>query len=207
MTDQARHGRATRTGPGVRERILDAAIESLAESGISGLTQIQVAKRAGVRQSHLTYYFPTRDDLLEAVTERAVEGIAGGLSRLVMEGGAEDHRAMLERLARSVADLTHMRMFVAMIVEADDDLAVRKVMTRATHRMEAALAAALGVNHTAERARLVLAAVWGLGLYRFLMRPKPKEDPTRAYLSWLAESSRSRPERPGGAATRKSQRA
>jgi AcrR family transcriptional regulator len=202
MADPARHGRAARRGPGVRERILDAAIESWAESGISGLTQIQVAKRAGVRQSHLTYYFPTRDDLLEAVTERAVKGIAGGLRRVMMEGGAEGHRAMLERLAKSVADLTHMRMFVAMIVEADDDMAVRKVMTQATHRMEAALAAALGGDHAAERARRVLVAVWGLGLYCFLMRPKPKEDPTRAYVSWLAESSRSRSERRRGVTTR-----
>jgi hypothetical protein len=53
MADAARQGRATRSGPDVRERILDAAIESWAESGISGLTQTQVAKRAGVRQSHL----------------------------------------------------------------------------------------------------------------------------------------------------------
>ena len=203
MGDRARQARGLKRGLGVHERILDAAIESLAASGISGLTQIQVAKRAGVRQSHLTYYFPTRDDLLEAVTERAVEGMAGGLRRVVTEAGADGNRAMLERLARSVADLAHMRMFVAMIVEADEDMAVRKVMTRATHRMEAALAAALGGDHTADRARRVLIAVWGLGLYSFLMRPKPKEDPTRAYLSWLEGSSRSRQERRSGAATRK----
>jgi AcrR family transcriptional regulator len=204
VADRARHAPALKRVPGVRERILDAAIESLAESGLSGLTQIQVAKRAGVRQSHLTYYFPTRDDLLEAVTERAVDRMAGGLRRVVTEASADGDRAMLERLAKSVADLAHMRMFVAMIVEADEDIAVRKVMTRGTHRMEAALAAALGGDHTADRARQVLVAVWGLGLYGFLMRPMPKGDPTRAYLSWLAESSRSRrPERRSSAATRK----
>ena len=99
MGDRARQARGLKRGLGVHERILDAAIESLAASGISGLTQIQVAKRAGVRQSHLTYYFPTRDDLLEAVTERAVEGMAGGLRRVVTEAGADGDRAMLERLA------------------------------------------------------------------------------------------------------------
>jgi hypothetical protein len=80
-------------------------------------------------------------------------------------------------------------------------------MTRATHRMEAAVAAALGGDRTADRARRVLVAVWGLGLYCFLMRPKQKEDPTGAYLSWLVGSSRSRPERRSRAATRKKQRA
>jgi AcrR family transcriptional regulator len=177
------------TRPGVRERILTAALESLSQAGIHGLTQVQVARRAGVRQSHLTYYFPTRDDLLEAVTELAVEGIASGLRQLATDSGRTGYRATLERLAEAVADLAHMRMFVAMIVEADADVTVRKVMIRATHRMEAALAEALGSDQTVERARCVLAAAWGLGLYRFLMRPSGKGDPTRAYLSWLAESA------------------
>ena len=91
---------------------------------------------------------------------------------------------------------------VAMIVEADEDMAVRKVMTRATHRMEAALAAALGGDHTADRARRVLIAVWA-GLYSFLMRPRPRRIQHAWFLSWLEGSSRSRQERRSAAATRK----
>ena len=63
--------------------------------------------------------------------------------------------------------------------------------------MVAALAEALGGDHARERARLVLAAVWGLGLYHFLMRPVPAADPTRAYLSWLAAASTERGVRSG----------
>src|SRR5262245_1334127 len=114
----------------VRERILTAALETLTESGIQGLTQVQVARRAGVRQSHLTYYFPTRDNLLEAVTELAVEAIASGLRQLVAASGNRAYQTTLERLTEAVADLAHMRMFVAMIVEADADVTVRKVMIR-----------------------------------------------------------------------------
>jgi AcrR family transcriptional regulator len=192
MRESEPHRTLANRPPGVRERILTAALEGLSQSGIQGLTQVQVARRAGVRQSHLTYYFPTRDDLLGAVTEVAVDGIASGLRQLVVDRGSTGYRAMLERLAEAVADLAHMRMFVAMIVEADRDVAVRKVMTRATHRMEAALAEALGGAQTVARARCVLVAAWGLGLYRFLMRPSGKADPTRSYLSWLAESSAGR---------------
>ena len=146
---------------------------------------MQVADRAKVRQSHLTYYFPTRDDLLNAVTERAVDGIVSGFRRVTRGAVKGGQKQLLERLASSVADLAHMRMFVAMIVEADADPTLRRVMRRATERIEAALAEALGGDDASERARLVLAAIWGLGLYQFLMRPASNASPTRAYLSWL----------------------
>jgi AcrR family transcriptional regulator len=174
---------------GVRQRILNAALAILAESGLRNLTQVGVANRARVRQSHLTYYFPTRDDLLEAVTARAVDGIATGFRRVATDATKGGRRQLLERLAESVADVAHMRMFVAMIVEADADPAVRQVMRRATDKIEAALAESLGGNASRERARLILAAIWGLGLYQFLMRPASNTSPTRAYLSWLAAAS------------------
>src|SRR5262245_50244241 len=114
----------------VRERLLDAALAILSESGIQHLTQLEVAKRAGVRQSHLTYYFPTRDDLLVAGTERVVEHLAAGLGRLAADGADGTRSRLIERLAAAITDRAHMRMFVAMMVEADGDPAVRAVMTR-----------------------------------------------------------------------------
>src|SRR5881227_2373362 len=63
----------------VRERILEAALSLLAESGAHELTQPRVSKAAGVRQSHLTYYFPTRADLLVAVARHGMEILAGPL--------------------------------------------------------------------------------------------------------------------------------
>jgi len=183
------YDRASRKPGGVADRILDAALDLLAESGLRNLTQVEVANRANVRQSHLTYYFPTRDHLLNAVTERAVSGIVSGFSQLATDATKGHKNELLERLAQSVMDVGHMRMFVAMIVEADADQAVRRVMRRATERIEAALSEALGGDAARERARLVLAAIWGLGLYQFLMRPASSASPTRAYLSWLAEAS------------------
>jgi AcrR family transcriptional regulator len=188
-----RHEPAGRRPVGVPERILDAALSILGESGIRHLTQVHVAHLAGVRQSHLTYYFPTRDDLLNAVTERAVDGIVSGFHRVTAGAAKGRQRQLLEGLARSVADLAHMRMFVAMIVEADADPAVRKVMRRATERIEGALAEALGGDDARQRAPLVLAAIWGLGLYQFLMRPAPNASPMRAYLSWLGASTGPKP--------------
>ncbi len=65
---------------GVRDRILAAALALLRETGIQGLSQVQVARRARVRQSHLTYYFPRRHDLLAAVAVRFVDGMVAGLA-------------------------------------------------------------------------------------------------------------------------------
>jgi AcrR family transcriptional regulator len=172
---------------GVAERILDAAIALLRESGVQRLTQVEVAARAGVRQSHLTYYFPTREDLLDAMTTRAVEGIAGAVRRVVGDQADAGQRDVPARLADAVADLQHMRMFVGLIVEADGDPAIRATLVAGTHRLEAAIAGALGGTDAPERARLVLAAVWGLGLYRFVVRPPPEADPTLPYLRWITD--------------------
>ncbi len=171
---------------GVRDRILDAAMAVLREGGIQQLTQMEVARRAGVRQSHLTYYFPTREHLLDAVIARGVQGIAAGLHHAVDEpdGGVD---ALLRRFAAGVVDLEHMRLFVSMIVGADGDEDLRAVMADTTRRMEAALAEALGGADATERARRTLAALWGLGLYQFLVRPPEESSPAPAYLSWVAE--------------------
>ena len=196
MAGAKRGGRTkAKAAGGVRERILDAALATLRESGLQRLTQVQVAERAGVRQSHLTYYFPTREDLFEAVTARAVAGIAGGVSRAAGEQEGSGHGQLLARLANAVVDPEHMRMFVGLIVEADGDPALRALLVGGTHQLEAAVAEALGGEDARERARLVLAAVWGLGLYHFLVRPPPKADPTRPYLAWVAAAADAPPDR------------
>jgi AcrR family transcriptional regulator len=197
---------ATKTNadrPDVRERILDAALAILSESGIQQLTQPEVAKRAGVRQSHLTYYFPTRDDLLAAATERGVAHLAAGLGRLAADEADGTRGDLIERLAAAITDRAHMRMFVAMLVEADGDPAIRAVMSRGTRQMEAAVAQALGDSNDVARARLVLAAVWGLGLYQFLMRPAPQVDPARAYVAWVAAAASARSPRGRASRSRK----
>lgn len=188
---------------GVRERILDAGLGILRESGLQRLTQVQVAERAGVRQSHLTYYFPTREDLLAAITARTVGEIADGVTQTVGATPRPDRRAPLARLAAHVASLEHMRMFVGLIVEADGDEAVRTLLVDGTRQLEEVLATVLGGNDATDRAPLALAAIWGLGLYRFLVRPPPKADPSQPYLSWVqsAAEQRTRARRRTGSST------
>ncbi len=174
--------RAPAPGP-VRERILDAAMTVLRQEGIQRLTQVEVAKRAGVRQSHLTYYFPSRTDLLDAIAARFVDGLTAGVGRA--GGQTRDPGSALAHLAKAIADPEHMRMFIGVIVEADQDPATRALLLRGTERMEAALAEILGGADQKERARAMLATLWGLGLYAFVVRPAARHDPARTVLAWL----------------------
>ena len=65
-----------------RTDIVETALGLVQEEGLAGLTQPRVAKRLAMRQSHVTYYFPTREDLLAAVTELAVHRRVSALDTL-----------------------------------------------------------------------------------------------------------------------------
>jgi AcrR family transcriptional regulator len=65
---------ATRDGAGggrtpAREAILDAARSLFASHGIRGTTVRAIAKSSGLSNTLLYYYFPRKDDLLEALLE------------------------------------------------------------------------------------------------------------------------------------------
>ncbi len=194
------HRRAVRRGDAasVRERILAAAVALLHEGGIQGWSQVQVARRAKVRQSHVTYYFPKRHDLIDALAQHVTGGMALALRGVLESSEGRDLRPVLRRLARDIAAREHMRMFTGLIVEADDDPKLRAILVRWTLSLQETLATALGGQGAMERSRLILAAMWGFGLYEFAMRPSNKLDLTDSSLACLAGRTRTaaRPYRP-----------
>lgn len=121
----------------VRERILRAALKLLAESGAHELTQPRVAKAAGVRQSHLTYYFPTRGDLLQAVARYSIDKLAGELEHArpgALPGG----------IAAGAADKRRARVMLGLVAASDRDPKIkqrmRKFVTELRGRMAPVLA-------------------------------------------------------------------
>jgi AcrR family transcriptional regulator len=105
----------------VRARILEAALRLLAERGAHELTQPRVAKAAGVRQSHLTYYFPTRGELLQELARYSIEKLAGQL------GGAPA-ASLAEGIAAGSADKRRSRVLLGLVGAADQDPAIKKRM-------------------------------------------------------------------------------
>ena len=182
---------------GIRERILRAAMAILREAGIQGLSQVQVARRAKVRQSHLTYYFPNRHDLVEAVAVRFIDGVVRGLQELTAGSAVGGPSAMLQRVADAIADQGHMRMFTGVIVEADGDPKLRSIVVRETLRLQSVLAELLGGEDAMGRAALLLASLWGLGLYDFVVRPKRGSALTLSFLASLAGTAYTTRGRPG----------
>lgn len=70
------------------ERILDAAVDALAED--QDVSMAQIARRAGVVRATIYVHFPTREALLEAVTDRALAEVAAVISAAQPERGEAD---------------------------------------------------------------------------------------------------------------------
>jgi AcrR family transcriptional regulator len=66
MTDSSSSRVAARRAA-TKRQILDAAWAVMAEEGIAALSAREVARSVGMRQQSLTYYFPTKQDLLDAL--------------------------------------------------------------------------------------------------------------------------------------------
>lgn len=107
----------------VRDRILEAALKLLAESGAHELTQPKVARAAGVRQSHLTYYFPTRGELLQEVARYSIEKLAGELAHA-------KPGALAEGIAAGAADKRRSRVMLGLVTAADRDPAIKTRMRK-----------------------------------------------------------------------------
>lgn len=131
----------------VRSRIMQAALELLAQGG--ELSQPRVSKAAGVRQSHLTYYFPTVTDLLQAVARHSFEHLA---SELGAGGGARRPASLAQGIARATRDKRRVRMMLGLVTAADRDASLKPRMRAFVKELRARIApmlagAGLEVNH------------------------------------------------------------
>jgi AcrR family transcriptional regulator len=101
-----------------RQDIINAGLAVLCESGFSGFTQPRVAAEAGLRQSHLTYYFPTRVDLLAGVARAAIERQLGEVDSIL---GASSPRAAANVIASVAVRHENTRVIMALAQAADQE--------------------------------------------------------------------------------------
>ena len=62
--------------PSLRPQLLDAALDLIAEEGVAALTYEALSARTGTSKGGLLYHFPSKDALLDALTERVVDRYA-----------------------------------------------------------------------------------------------------------------------------------
>ncbi len=119
---------ATRPKPtsasSARERILFAAVEILNDDGFAALTQTRVAEHAGLRQSHVTYYFPTRNHLLR---ETAAFGCNTWIDVMAeaIDAGMLTIETMREFIAPDIDDRRFARLMCALTVASDEDESIK----------------------------------------------------------------------------------
>jgi AcrR family transcriptional regulator len=108
-----------------REKILEAGLALLRDHGLAGLTQPRVAAVTGLRQSHLTYYYPTRADLLAAVARAGMEAQLAGVRALFKGISSAEQGA--DRIAAATVRHETTRVLAALNQAADQEPAVRDV--------------------------------------------------------------------------------
>jgi AcrR family transcriptional regulator len=107
-----------------RLAIVQAGLAVLREHGFAGFTQPRVAAAAGVRQSHLTYYYPTRVDLLTAVAHAAIERLLAAVDTAFDESTP---KAAATRMASVAVRRENTRVLMALAQVADQEPALCEI--------------------------------------------------------------------------------
>lgn len=82
--------RGRRNDPDRRDRIIDARLDVIAESGVSGTSHRKVADAAGVPLGSMTYHFDGMDDLLHAAFSRFSATVAEQFERRMADATGPD---------------------------------------------------------------------------------------------------------------------
>ena len=90
----------------VRRDILDAAWTLMEGEGVAALSVREVARALGIRQQSLTYYFPTKQDLLDALFADGFDELGRRLAEIPSDTNAD---AAVVALATAFVDhcVTH----------------------------------------------------------------------------------------------------
>lgn len=95
----------------MRERILDAAVQSLIEQGAARTTTLEVQRKAGVSRGALLHHFPTHADLLSATVMDLVR--RNEQSVFEMQAKLQSAPDAVERAIRALALMMGQPAFMA----------------------------------------------------------------------------------------------
>jgi AcrR family transcriptional regulator len=161
-----------------RQRLLEAAIECLADLGWAGSTVAVVAECAGVTRGALQHHFPTREDLFTAAIEHvAAERVAflRAQQQTLPEHGPARTEAVVDMLVRMYTDQSFRAALYLWVAAATEEplrervVALENRVGREAHR---AAVSFLGADEHASGVREVVQATLdmarGLGLANLL---------------------------------------
>lgn len=162
----------------VKTAILQAGSALLKQRGIAALTQPKVARAAGVKQSHLTYYFPKRSDLLLGIAAHTVDGLMASLAARLET--ASPQTAFTETISEAIIDGIPPRIMLGLIVAADEEPGLRPALSTLIRSVRARIQTLLeraGAPDSGRAALLLHAGVVGLAVMHQAQRtPLSAED-------------------------------
>ncbi len=177
--------RPRRYDPGRRDRLVDTALDVIAEQGVTAATHRAIARAADVPLGSLTYHFGSLTELLTAAFTRHVDTVAARFDERMR--AAPDRTAALETLVEHLTgDLLGSQRDLVLAVElyvaAARDPALRAVTQDGMSRSRRSLERHLDPV----TAREVDALVEGLVLHSALSTDPMTADQIRSALARLA---------------------
>jgi len=149
----------------IKEDILIAGSNMLREKGVTALTQPQIAKAAKIKQSHLTYYFPTRANLLLAIAEFTIFSVMDNVA--VQLQAKPQGKTLADAVSGIMIEGLPPRVLIGLVVAADSDPDIRKLLRkliRHGRKMIRHLLQQAGIAADDEAARLFHATIVGLAV-------------------------------------------
>jgi len=81
-----------------RREILEATLRVIGESGVKGVTHRAVAQEAGVALASTTYYFDSKDALVEEALEQMIARSIEDVRRFTACSGPISHQELIDRI-------------------------------------------------------------------------------------------------------------
>lgn len=175
---------------GAREQILDAAFRVLREEGLEGLSQTRVAKVAGLRQGHLTYYFPKKADLWAAVAQHAEESLRRDLGNFLASDGwpgadASQRAQVTAMVTYLVQDEQRARIMMSLALKAHEDPRLTEIYLHNIGRTRDLIAQAFSTIKNPKIIELILTCFWGLGIRHMIYAGRPESEMTAELVAQL----------------------
>ncbi|MFC8239200.1 TetR family transcriptional regulator [Streptomyces sp. NPDC056661] len=172
-----RRGRPARTaeatGPGARERILEAARTEFAERGYDKTSIRGIAKRAAVDAALVHHYFGTKDEVFAAAIEVSFEPAL--VIPAVLAGGTD---GLGERLARYFIGVwenpaTRAPLLAIMRSALTHEAAAKVLRGFVLRRLLERVAETLDVPDPTFRAELAASHMIGIAMLRYVIKAEP----------------------------------
>jgi AcrR family transcriptional regulator len=155
-----------------RTRILDTALEVIAEKGFAGTSTRELSERLGFTKAALYYHFRTKDDLLAALITPALDDLAGLVGEATLRTSTAARRQLLTRYVDHVC--AHLTLI--QVLSQDPSVVHRPVLdaSREVYGRLTELLAGQERPDTGQRAS-VRASLGGI--HAALLHAAPGDDP------------------------------